>query len=148
MRIGNSGAGAAAMVAVVAGMTVPGCGGDDDGGDSKTRPSERPAGKATTLKLESPGGAIAYDKKRLTVPAGRVTIEFANDSERPHNVIVIPGEKLDYKKKAVLGTRVISRLSNETSVKAAGDLKTGAYTYYCSVQNHAALGMAGKLVVR
>jgi plastocyanin len=148
MRIGNRAAGAAAVVAAVAGLTTAGCGEDDDGGDSKTKPPERPAGRATTLKLQSPGGANAYDKKRVTVPAGRVTIEFTNDSERPHNVIVIPGEKLDYKKRAVLSISTISRLSNETSGKGAGDLKAGAYTYYCSVQNHAALGMVGKLVVR
>jgi plastocyanin len=120
-----------------------GCGGDDDEKEKREAPALR-----TTLKLVSPGGAIKYDREHLSAPAGRITIDYTNDSLRPHNVIVIRGAKLDYKKRAVLGMRVIHRGTGETRLKASATLEPGTYTYYCSVQNHAALGMRGTLVVR
>jgi plastocyanin len=123
-----------------------GCGGDsDDDGNGAGKPASPT--EATTLTLTSPGGRTAYDKRRLSAPAGRVTILFTNDSDRPHNVIVIPGSKLDYEKKAVLGMDAIERDLGKTRIQATATLKPGTYTYYCSVYNHAALGMTGRLTV-
>ena len=144
MRISRTALHAGIAVVALGGATTAGCG----GGEPKEERSTPPAGKATTLQLDSPGGAIRYDKKRLTAPAGRVTIEFTNDSDEAHNVIVIPGDKLDYERRAVLATSTVTRLTRETRTKATATLRPGAYTYYCSIQNHGAAGMVGKLLVR
>jgi|tagenome__1003787_1003787.scaffolds.fasta_scaffold20291150_1 plastocyanin len=132
------------MLAVAAAVGIAGCGGDESEKSAPPQASE----PATTLKLTSPGGVNRYDKTRLTAPAGKVTIAFVNHAARPHNVTVIPGDKLDYKKKKVLATATVSGDFDITSAKASAPLKAGTYTYYCQVANHAALGMVGKLVIR
>lgn len=84
-----------------------------------------------------PSGALAFDATELTADAGAVTITMANPSPIPHNV-AIKGGGVDVKGPVVL--------KDGTSTVTA-DLKSGTYTFYCSVPGHEAAGMKGTLVV-
>jgi plastocyanin len=138
---------AASLVALALPVVAAGCGDDSDSDDGNGGGKPAPPTEATTLRLTSPGGRVTYDKQRLSTPAGRVTIVFTNDSDARHNVIVIPGRKLDHEKTAVLGMDVIGRDYGKTRAQASANLKSGNYTYYCSVYNHAERGMTGRLIV-
>lgn len=93
---------------------------------------------ATTLQLAAdPSGAPLFDQKELTAKAGKVTIDFTNDSPAPHNVVIEKdGEEL-------AGFEPITE--GEKSVSA--ELEPGAYTFLCTVPGHAQAGMQGTLTV-
>lgn len=93
--------------------------------------------RATTLTVKAVG-AIAYNKKALRAPAGKVTIRMANASPLKHDV-AIKGRGVKAKGKIVPtgGVSVVS-----------ANLKAGRYTFYCSVPGHEAAGMKGVLTVR
>ena len=93
---------------------------------------------STTLKLTSAKTKLAYDKKQLKAPAGKITIVMKNPSAVfQHDVAIKLNGKVHKSKLA--GT-------NQT-VKLTLTLKPGTYTFYCTVPGHAAAGMKGKLVV-
>jgi plastocyanin len=96
-------------------------------------------GGSPTLQLAAdPSGALKFDKTSLEATAGKVTIDFTNDSSLPHNVKVDgPGVEDE-------GTGTITG----SSASATLDLQAGEYTFYCSVDGHRAAGMEGKLVVK
>jgi plastocyanin len=83
---------------------------------------------------------IAYDTTALsaTPRAGRVTIQFTNNSPIPHNVTVARGAQ-------VLGATPTFAGGQRNLTLA---LPPGTYTFYCSVPGHRAAGMQGTLVVR
>ena len=80
----------ALALAVLAATT--GCAGDDsDDGSAAAQAADAPA---TVLKISdtSKPGAWDFDTHRLTANAGKVTIEFHNDSGLGHNVRVHTGK--------------------------------------------------------
>ena len=133
------------LIALVAVATVgfAACGDDDD--DSASTPAApaattpAPAAAAATITVAAdPGGDLAYDKKTLTAPAGEVTIDFTNDSQVPHNVV------LEQDGSDAGSTDTITKSKTSKAVT----LDAGEYTFYCSVGNHRGAGMEGTLTVQ
>ena len=84
-----------------------------------------------------PGGALAFTKKRLTAPRGRIRLVMRNPagSGLPHGIgvrkkrgpVVDPGE---------------------TSRVTITIREPGRYTFYCTFPGHRAAGMKGRLIVQ
>jgi plastocyanin len=128
-------------------LAIAGCGGGDDNSSTTTStattpattPTNTTATKATTLTLEAdPGGDLSFNKKTLSAPAGKVTIDMKNPSPVQHNVAIKDGDVDET-------GEVVS--SGGTSTVTA-DLKAGTYTFFCSVDGHEAAGMKGTLTVK
>jgi plastocyanin len=137
---------AAAAIAV----PIAGCGSSDDSSDdsssstdsapvtnTQTTDSGDAAGSGTLALAADPSGAIKFDKTSLTAPAGKVTIDFTNESQVPHAV-------------EVEGNGVEEETDTVTGGKATltADLKPGTYTFYCPVGDHREDGMEGTLTVQ
>jgi plastocyanin len=118
------------------------CGG---GGNEAATTSSTPTtgtsggGGGSTVKLAAdPSGALKYDTTSLEATAGKVTIDFTNDSSLQHNVkLEGPGVEDE-------GTDTITGSSTSVTL----DLQPGTYTFFCSVDGHRAAGMEGTLVVK
>ncbi len=92
-------------------------------------------------KLEmpaDPNGQLAYITKVATAPAGALEIDSKNESATPHD-IAIEGNGVDEGGKTV---------SNGGVSTVSVTLKSGEYTYYCSLPGHREGGMEGKLTVK
>jgi plastocyanin len=91
-----------------------------------------------TLALAAdPGGALRFDKERVAVLAGRVTVRLTNDSTVEHNVTIAEGSR-------TLGATATITESTDT---LALELAPGAYVFFCSVAGHRESGMEGTLTV-
>jgi plastocyanin len=102
------------------------------------------AAKATTLRISAgPSGKLAFSKKRLSAPAGKVTIILKNTSALPHNVAIRTGTSA--KGKIIKKGKVV-RKGGTSRVTAT--LKKGKYRYACTVPGHEAAGMWGILTVK
>jgi plastocyanin len=80
-----------------------------------------------------------FSLSRTQVPAGQVTIELANFGEDPHN----------FRLRRIGGTHIYSigeTLPGARTTKTF-KLNRGRFRYWCSVANHKALGMKGRLRV-
>jgi plastocyanin len=141
-----------AALAATAALALAGCGGSDEPAATPApteaattaAPTDTPAQQKTSsgaseLKIAAdPGGALAFTEKDLTAKAGKVTIQFANESQVPH-AVEIEGQGVEEETKTVTGA---------DAPPITVDLKPGTYTFYCPVDGHRAAGMEGKLVVR
>ena len=95
----------------------------------------------TTLKLRADSkGALKFNTGTLRAKPGTVTIRLTNPSSsgKPHSV-EIEGKGKE-KRSAVLDP-------GETG-SVTMTVKKGTYEFYCTVGNHKAAGMKGKLIVR
>jgi plastocyanin len=123
-------------------LGIAACGG---GGNEAATTSSTPTtgtsggGGGSTVKLAAdPSGALKYDTTSLETTAGKVTIDFTNDSSLPHNVkLEGPGVEDE-------GTDTVKGSSTSVTL----DLQPGTYTFFCSVDGHRAAGMEGTLVVK
>lgn len=98
-------------------------------------------GASSSVSLAADPSQIAYDTTSLSAKAGNVTIDFNNpNSALGHDVCVQDpnGKKLGCSQ-VVTGGKTTLDLSN---------LKSGSYTFYCSVDSHEAAGMKGTLTVQ
>ena len=122
-------------------LTLSACGGGSNSGSTgaATTAAGGGGGGGQTLQLAAdPGGALKFDTTSLEAKAGKVTIDFTNDSSLPHNVTIDgPGVEDE-------GTDTIKGSTANVTL----DLKPGKYTFYCSVDGHRAAGMEGTLVVK
>src|SRR3954469_16943357 len=92
-----------------------------------------------TLKAD-PGGGFAFNKKKITVKHGRVTLTMTNPkSAGTEHGIGIDGNGVDKDGKIVA--------AGKTS-KVTAKLAKGTYTFYCPVPGHREAGMKGKLFVK
>ncbi|HEY6396476.1 MAG TPA: plastocyanin/azurin family copper-binding protein [Solirubrobacteraceae bacterium] len=82
---------------------------------------------------------MAYSTTSLAANAGKVTIDFSNDSPLPHNLTIAStsGKVLGATPTFHGGLRAVTL-----------DLGPGTYAFYCSVPGHRAAGMQGVLVVK
>jgi plastocyanin len=97
-------------------------------------------GGSTVLTLAAnPGGMLMFTKKTLTAKAGKVTIQFTNNSPIGHNLTIQQGTN-----GAVVGATPTFMGGTKTLTVT---LKAGKYTFYCSVPGHRAAGMQGTLSV-
>lgn len=109
------------------------------GGGASAAASNTPASptKSSLALAANPEGQLSYNTKALSAKAGTVTITMANMSPVEHNVTVAEGSK-------VLGATPTFKGSSKTlTVK----LKSGKYTFFCSVPGHRQAGMEGTLTV-
>jgi uncharacterized cupredoxin-like copper-binding protein len=127
-----------ALALVVAG----GCGGDKSTTDSDATPA--PAATATqsgagaTVEVAAdPSGSLAFVPTQLMAKSGSVTIDFADETQIPHDVVVENGDK-------DLGAT--DEITGSTT-KLTVELEAGGYTFYCSVPGHREAGMEGTLTV-
>jgi plastocyanin len=96
-------------------------------------------GGGSTVKVAAdPSGALKFDTDSLEATAGKVTIDFTNDSSISHDVKIEGNGVEDEGTDEVTGG----------STSATLDLKPGTYTFFCSVDGHRAAGMEGTLVVK
>ena len=111
---------------------------------AKKQPRRAPAKKqpaansASTVKLAPKGDQLMFDTDQLTAKAGKVTVDFTNNSALSHDVVVS-----DQANKVLGQTPVFEGGTKSFSVT----LKPGTYTYYCSVPGHRQAGMQGTLTV-
>jgi plastocyanin len=125
LALGLAACGGGNEAATTAGAATTGGGGGGGGGQ--------------TLQLAAdPSGALKFDQSSLEATAGKVTIEFTNDSSLSHDV-KLEGNGINGE-----GTDPIKGSSTSVTL----DLQPGEYTFYCSVDGHRAAGMEGKLVVK
>jgi plastocyanin len=97
-------------------------------------------GSSASLDIEAdPSGNLAFTTEEATAKAGEVTVNFTNSSPVPHDVKIE-----DKSGKEIGGTEVISEGSDSGEV----ELKSGTYTFYCSVPGHRQAGMEGTLTVK
>lgn len=94
---------------------------------------------AATRALTATGFELAFDRRRLRAPAGRVRLVFRNRSDLAHNVAVRGRGLARPRVGRIVGRGGVSRVS--------AVLRPGRYTYYCTVFGHEAGGMRGTLVV-
>lgn len=124
---------------------LAGCGGGSSSDSSSTVPAAAPSsggggggGKGTVVNLSAdPSGALKFDKTKITVPAGKVTLVMKNPSTVTH-AIGVEGNGVDQDGQDAAG--------GETSTVTL-NLKPGTYEFYCPVDGHEAAGMKGTLVV-
>jgi plastocyanin len=101
-------------------------------------PPSSPAATATTLKLAAnASGQLAFETKALQAKAGKVTIDFTNESPVEHDVAIALGS-------AVAGQTPVFTGGSKTLTVT---LKPGKYTFYCTVPGHRQAGMEGTLNV-
>lgn len=98
------------------------------------------SGGAQVVKLAAnPEGSLSYDTTALTAHPGKVTIEFTNMAPLQHNVTVASSGG------STLGaTPTFSGATKSVTL----ELKTGTYTFFCSVPGHRQGGMQGTLTVK
>ena len=150
---------AALLVLALAAFALVACGGDDDddtttsgttteatqeGGGATTGEEgagEAGAGGGSTFKIAAvPDTGLAYTTDEATAKAGNLTIEFDNPQSLPHDVAIEDGNGEQVGK-----TEVITESSATAEV---GNVKPGAYTFYCTVPGHREAGMEGTLTVK
>jgi plastocyanin len=124
----------AALLLTAAALIAAGCGGDDDngggggssGGTGTNSSSSSSGGAGETLTVTAdPGGAISWDKKKLSAKAGKVTLKIVNQSDTPH-AIEVEGNGVEKETDTVTGG----------DAEVTVDLKPGKYEYYCPVGSH------------
>ncbi|MGN6275937.1 MAG: plastocyanin/azurin family copper-binding protein [Solirubrobacterales bacterium] len=109
--------------------------------EEKAGEAEKEAGGGgASLEIEAnPEGNLEFTSSTETAKAGKVTVDFTNESVVPHDVAIESegGE-------TVGKTEVISEGSDSTTV----NLKPGTYKYFCTIPGHRQAGMEGTLTVK
>ena len=120
------------LIALAAGLA--GCG--DEGSDSKGSVTVE-SGQPVRVK----GYEYGFDPGTITVRGGGggpVRFELSNDGSLPHDLHVRKGDD------ELGGTKAIGEGEDAS---ASVTLAPGEYEIYCSIGDHADLGMTGKLTV-
>ena len=112
----------------------------DDDSTHTTTPSSGPGGStAGAVKLDAVDDQLAFNTDHATANAGKVTVDFTNNSALDHDVVLT-----DSQNKILGKTPVFQGGSKSFTTK----LEPGTYTYYCSVPGHRQAGMQGTLTVK
>jgi plastocyanin len=98
---------------------------------------------ATTLTNPASKTKLAYAKKALAAPKGKITLKMPNPSVLPHNIALRKG--VGAKGAAIVKGQIVPK--GKTS-KVTATLKAGKYRFFCSVPGHEAGGMWGILTVK
>jgi plastocyanin len=108
--------------------------------ETKSTESSSSAGGSSSLSLEAnKEGQLKYNTTSLEAKAGKVSIDFTNDSPEGHNVTIESSSKEE-----VGATETFTGGSKTLSVT----LKPGTYKFFCSVPGHRMAGMEGTLTVK
>ncbi|HWF54130.1 MAG TPA: PQQ-binding-like beta-propeller repeat protein [Solirubrobacteraceae bacterium] len=110
------------------------------GTKKKTTTTAKPSATSNTINLAAnPSGMLMFTQKAITASAGKVTINFTNQSPLGHDVVLINSSN-----KIVGQTPIFDHGTKSFTVT----LTAGSYTYYCSVPGHREAGMQGTLTVK
>lgn len=133
MRRVKAGTGAAACGAIA--LAVAGA------GAATAAAGQRVHASASKARLKAdPNGGLEFNKRKIKVSAGRVTLVMRNPStSMTDHGIAIEGNGVD-KEGKVVGPGRKSRVTVR--------LKRGRYVFYCPAPGHRQAGMKGKLIVR
>src|SRR6476660_6485475 len=105
-----------------------------------TAPSSGSGGStAGAVKLNAVDDQLAFNTDNATANAGKVTMDFTNNSALDHDVVLV-----DSQNKKIGQTPVFQGGTKSFTAK----LSPGTYTYYCSVPGHRQAGMQGTLTVK
>jgi plastocyanin len=131
-----------ALVAATVTSAVATAGEGEEAGGAGEGPG-RPAGAApppsSAVQLAAdPEGQLAFDKKRVVVKAGAISIRLTNESPLPHNVRIATDGK------TLATTKTIQRATTTLSAQ----VPPGEYVFYCAVPGHREGGMEGTLTAR
>jgi plastocyanin len=136
-----------AVLAASAALMFAACGGDEEEPAATPAPTEEAteapteeaaADEGATLAIAAdPGGSNAFTETELTAEAGPTTIEFSNEAQVPHAVVI---EGVD--------GATTETVQGADAPPVEVELEAGEYTFFCPVGNHRADGMEGKLTVR
>jgi plastocyanin len=100
--------------------------------------------------VELAGPPPHYAPKELTAPSGNVVLSLRNTSLATHNMAIGPGP-LTYKGDRVTNNPIAvtaSVVKGATATFRVAGLLPGAYAFWCTIGDHAALGMRGTLTVK
>lgn len=140
------------FVLVLASFALVACGSSDDsttGGDATVTESQPEgggkkaeggsAGSASTVAFAAPSSGLSYTSDTATAKAGEATIDFTNPQPLAHDVAI------ENETGEIVGkTELVTEGSDSTVV----NLKSGKYTFYCTVPGHREAGMEGTLTVK
>jgi plastocyanin len=126
-------------------LLVVACGGGSSTTTTKTPTTPPAPGSASpssspgSLNLAPKGNQLMFDTNALAAKAGKVTIDFTNNSSLQHNVTLTGS-----------GNKIVGNTPTFAggSKSFSATLKPGTYTYYCSVPGHRQAGMQGTLTVK
>ena len=141
-----------AVLAAMAALGLAACGGSDSESsatpaateaatDAAHRGARRrpPADRLPSSRSPPiPAARRSSPRSTLTAKAGRVEVDFSNQSQLPH-AVSIEGNGVDEKTETVTG---------QDAPPLTVDLKPGTYTFYCPVGDHRAAGMEGTITVK
>jgi plastocyanin len=129
-------------------LLVVACGGGSKSSNSTTTTTSTtmptpgtasPPSSPSSLNLAAKSSQLLFNTNALTAKAGKVTIDFTNNSALQHNLTLSgSGNKILGKTPTFAGG----------SKSFSATLKPGTYTYYCSVPGHRQAGMQGTLTVK
>jgi outer membrane protein assembly factor BamB len=97
------------------------------------------AGAANTVSLGALDDQLAFTANQETANAGKVTVDFTNNSALQHDVVLTDSQN------KILGQTPIFQGGSKSFTAT---LAPGTYTYYCSVPGHRQAGMQGTLTVK
>jgi plastocyanin len=101
---------------------------------------ESSGGGSSSLSLEAnKEGQLKYNTTSLEAKAGKVSIDFTNNSPEGHNVTIESSSKEE-----VGATETFTGGSKTLTAT----LKPGTYKFFCSVPGHRMAGMEGTLTVK
>lgn len=144
---------AALFALLLAALALVACGGGSDTTGEESAPApettqeaesekEAAGGSAGAASVDfeaDPSGSLAYTTSEATSKAGKVTVNFTNQSAVPHDVALE-----DEAGETVAETEVLAEGSDSTTA----ELKPGKYTFFCTVPGHRQAGMEGTLTVK
>jgi len=144
---------AALFALLLAALALVACGGGSDTTSEESAPApettkeaegekEAEGGTAGAASIEfeaDPSGSLAFTTDEATSKAGKVTVNFTNQSAVPHDVALE-----DEAGETIAETEVLAEGTDSTTA----ELKPGKYTFYCTVPGHRQAGMEGTLTVK
>ena len=98
--------------------------------------SSAAAGGANTVSLEALDDQLAFTANQETANAGKVTVDFTNNSAIGHDVVLTDSQN------KILGQTPVFQGGSKSFTAT---LAPGTYTYYCSVPGHRQAGHAGNV---
>lgn len=157
MRISLVGA---VATAVVAGLLMAGCGGNDDSSSGSTEPEGQTAATGGQ-RLEIKMGDYFFAPSSASAKAGKATIEAPNEGAVEHELVVFKTDKNPAKLPTEPNGDVDEEKLDEEAEEAGEvadvepgetksgnfDLTPGKYVIFCNIPGHYAQGMYGTLTV-
>lgn len=120
-----------------AGFVFAGCGGEKQ--ETNTVDTEV-FGTGPVLDVAAdPDGDLKFTEDDFEVAAGKVVVNFTNESAIPHDFCIRDSEGVDL---------VCSDIIVTSTTTFDVDLEPGEYTVYCSLAGHRDNGMSGTLTVK